>query len=107
MNKIEIIEVGCSLADGGYLPFYEGFDEHFDFDLTPIINFIRDLDHSAKGEIWLKEKTKTLIYELAGTDDFGPPPTNFRIIFFLNSKKHQIRIPFNNSNVIYFDLVED
>lgn len=52
MNEIELIEIGCSFADGGYLSFFEGFDEHFDFDLTPIINFIRDLDHSAKGKIW-------------------------------------------------------
>jgi len=107
MNKIEIIEVGCSLVNDSYLPFYEKPEDKADFNLNLMIEFLSELDLSKMGKIDIVGNTKSLVINLLGTDDFGPPPRNLRVIFNLNGKKHQIRIPFNNSNIIYFDLVED
>ena len=106
MNQIEIMEVGCSLVNGGYLPFYESPEVDEDNFLDPIIKFLSNLDLSKVGKINIQVNTKNLIINLLGTDDFGPPPTSLAIRFKMNSKIYQISIPFSNSNFIHFDLYD-
>jgi hypothetical protein len=103
MNQIEIMEVGCSLVDGSYLPFYETPEVDEDDFLNPITEFLSTLDLSKIGKINIQESTEYLIQDLLGTDDFGPPPRSLAIRFKMNSNIYQISIPFSNSNIIHFD----
>ena len=102
MNQVEIMEVGCSLVDGSYLPFYETQEVDEDDFLNPIIEFLSYLDLSKEGKINIQENTKELIINLLGTDDFGPPPSSLAIRFKMHDKVYQISIPFSNSNFIHF-----
>ena len=107
MNKIEIIEVSCPLVNGSLLPFYENSEDDEDNFVAPIREFVSHLDLSKTGKIDIEGNTKSLVINLLQTDDFGAPPRSLAIRFSMNSKVYQISIPFSNSSVIYFDLVED
>ncbi|MBI9032038.1 hypothetical protein JEZ13_08585 [bacterium] len=100
MVKIEFIEIYSSLVDESLMPFLDEGEENLNFDFSLFEEFISRIDVSKKGKLDVGENTRDLVEYLTG-DDLRPPPRSLCIKFSINSKIHEISIPYADSTYIY------